>query len=309
MLKRNRSLEALRFNHNLTPSALRSSCQESETFNFLKYNKHLKCLILEIEDDNQLDYYDIQVAEDGMDSTKVNMADTFLPLSKNTSLISLNLQNSDIDDTWIAALCLGLQDLTRASLEIISKALMENCLSLRFLNLNSNRFTSVDELLSSLSRNTSLQMLDLNYNRIETSDVTFKFLETNTTLLSLPIYEVNKNYSAQNACLISKLCCHLKYNNSLSVLDLRCNSLLDVEAQLLVECLKDNKALEYLDLRQNKIGDTGFRDLFGAIVHHPCLKYLHLGGNHPPKESTHMHSSLVKLICENQTLSVLKILS
>eukprot|EP00121_Abeoforma_whisleri_P000542 Awhi_evm1s473 len=102
---------------------------------------------------------------------------------------------------------------------------------------------------------------------------------------------------------VSKLTCYLKYNRSLSFLDLRCNTISNAEA--LADSLKHNIGIEYLDLSQNHITNTGMKSLFDAVCNHPRLKFLNLEDNFTIKMNT--HSSLVKLLRENQTLSVLTV--
>ena len=98
------------------------------------------------------------------------------------------------------------------------------------------------------------------------------FLKTNTTVRNLTLDE-----SLQDGIAALAEC--LKYNKSLTTLDLSDNRIGDDGATALGECLKYNKSLTTLDLSDNRIGDDGAAALGECLKYNKSLTTLDLSDN------------------------------
>ena len=98
------------------------------------------------------------------------------------------------------------------------------------------------------------------------------FLKTNTTVTNLTLYK-----SLQGGVAALAEC--LKYNKSLTTLDLSYNEIDDDGAAALGECLKYNKSLTTLNLSDNEIGNDGAAALVECLKDNKSLTTLDLTFN------------------------------
>ena len=98
------------------------------------------------------------------------------------------------------------------------------------------------------------------------------FLKTNTTVTTFTLTDSSKDGAKSLAeCL--------KYNTSLTTLDLRLNNIGDDGAAALAECLKHNTSLTTLYLHGNGIGDDGVAALAECLKYNKSLTTLDFCGN------------------------------
>ena len=98
------------------------------------------------------------------------------------------------------------------------------------------------------------------------------FLKTNTTVTTFTLTDSSKDGAKSLAeCL--------KYNTSLTTLDLRLNNIGDDGAAALAECLKHNTSLTTLYLHGNGIGDDGVAALAECLKYNKSLTTLDFFGN------------------------------
>ena len=98
------------------------------------------------------------------------------------------------------------------------------------------------------------------------------FLKTNTTVTTFTLTDSSKDGAKSLAeCL--------KYNSSLTTLDLRLNNIGDDGAAALAECLKHNTSLTTLYLHGNGIGDDGVAALAECLKYNKSLTTLDFCGN------------------------------
>jgi len=121
---------------------------------------------------------------------------------------------------------------------------------------------------------------------VEVSNEDMKFIARafphNSTLTSLRIFSTNY-YSPVNDKGLRILCEGLKYNQSITILELIINDVSDEGAKDLCSVLELNHSITHINLRENKI--VNLPEGFAFLTH---IKYLDLFGNHnlhfPPRD-------------------------
>ncbi|XP_066025377.1 NLR family CARD domain-containing protein 3-like isoform X3 [Pocillopora verrucosa] len=121
------------------------------------------------------------------------------------------------------------------------------------------------------------------------------FLKTNTTVTNLTLYK-----SLQGGVAALAEC--LKYNKSLTTLDLSYNEIDDDGAAALGECLKYNKSLTTLHLSDNEIGNDGAAALGECLKSNKSLTTLDLSFN---KIGDNGAAALVECLKDNKSLTTL----
>ena len=133
----------------------------------------------------------------------------------------------------------------------------------------------VDEKLAS-ALGASLQIDTVAISRVKVDETLAvflsNFLKTNTTVTTFTSTDSSKDGAKSLAeCL--------KYNTSLTTLDLRLNNIGDDGAAALAECLKHNTSLTTLYLHGNGIGDDGVAALAECLKYNKSLTTLDFCGN------------------------------
>ena len=133
----------------------------------------------------------------------------------------------------------------------------------------------VDEKLAS-ALGASLQIETVAISRVKVDETLAvflsNFLKTNTTVTMFTLTDSSKDGAKSLAeCL--------KYNTSLTTLDLRLNNIGDDGAAALAECLKHNTSLTTLYLHGNGIGDDGVAALAECLKYNKSLTTLDFCGN------------------------------
>ena len=133
----------------------------------------------------------------------------------------------------------------------------------------------VDEKLAS-ALGASLQIETVAISRVKVDETLAvflsNFLKTNTTVTTFTLTDSSKDGAKSLAeCL--------KYNTSLTTLDLRLNNIGDDGAAALAECLKHNTSLTTLYLHGNGIGDDGVAALAECLKYNKSLTTLDFCGN------------------------------
>ena len=90
------------------------------------------------------------------------------------------------------------------------------------------------------------------------------------------LYIYNRNINSDAAAVLAEA---LRYNSTLWVFDLSCNSICDTGAAALAQALHHNSTLVRLDVSNNSISDAGAVALAGALNHNSTLKWLNLSSN------------------------------
>nr|XP_014350034.1 PREDICTED: NACHT, LRR and PYD domains-containing protein 3-like [Latimeria chalumnae] len=208
-------------------------------------------------------------------------------LSRNKSLIELNLDNNPIKDAGMRLICnvsnnqlqkLSLNNcsLTSGCCEGLCSVLKQNQ-SLRELNLSSNKIE--DSGISEICKadNNQLQKLSLQY--CDLTDGCCKdlasVLHTNQTLTELNLCG-NKLYDSG----VREICAALKDPNcKLQTLNLRWCCLTYGCCKDLASVLKTNQTLTELNLEENYLHDFGVREICAALKDPNCkLQTLKLTG-------------------------------
>ncbi|MBP9692916.1 MAG: hypothetical protein KBD90_06295, partial [Alphaproteobacteria bacterium] len=214
-------------------------------------------------------------------------------LSKNTSLIKLNLRSNKISDKGAISLA---QNTALTSLDLSynkigdegAKALAKNetltLLSLEWNNLNSS-------VAKALEKNTTLKRLNLDYNKIGNEGVMNLAQNTTITTLSLVSNYVDDEATKTLAGNTTLLWLNL-HNSSKGSRLLYGNNISDEGAKTLAK----NTTLTWLNLSGNKIGDEGAR----ALSQNTTLIELDLWSNKISDEGA-------KALAKNTTLTSLKI--
>jgi hypothetical protein len=96
----------------------------------------------------------------------------------------------------------------------------------------------------------------------------------------------------------------LRYNTTLTVLDLYGNDIGDEGAQALAAALMNNATLTTLPLDGNNIGDEGAQALAAALMNNATLTTLHLGENNIGDEGA---QALATALTRNATLKALRL--
>ncbi|XP_015748270.1 PREDICTED: protein NLRC3-like [Acropora digitifera] len=248
-------------------------------------------------------------------SCKGSFRTLFLALRVNTSLTSLDLSHSPIDDEGANSLSEALRvNTTLTSLNLchnaigdkgaysLSQALRVNT-SLTSLNLSHNLIgdKGANSLSQALRGNTSLSSLNLSYNSISEKGTNSlsQALRVNTSLTSLDL--CSNSIDDEGANSLSQA---LRVNTSLTSLDLSKISIGYEGANSLSQALRVNTSLTSLDLSRNSIGDEGANFLSRALRVNTSLISLDFSGNSIGDEEA---KSLSQALRVNITLTSLNL--
>ena len=134
--------------------------------------------------------------------------------------------------------------------------------------------TVAEKLAFALAASLQIETVDISQVEVDETFAVFlsNFLQTNTTVTTF-----NLTASLKNGVAALAEC--LKYNTSLTTLNLHGNKIGDDGAAALAECLKYNRSLTTLNLHGNGIGDYGAAALAECLKYNTSLTTLNLHGN------------------------------
>ncbi|XP_069769049.1 NACHT, LRR and PYD domains-containing protein 3-like isoform X2 [Narcine bancroftii] len=194
-------------------------------------------------------------------------------LSKNQSLLELDLSNNKLED---------------AGMKNLSVFLKNPDSKIQYLRLNANSFTAacINDLSSALSTNQSLISLYLGNNELGDAGVRQFFKDLKN------IQELGLENNNLSACCMKDLATTISEYQSLRSLNLSCNNLGDSGLKALSEALKKpNQRLEQLHLCSAKLTASCASDVASVLSISCTLKVLDLGGNK-------LEDHGMKLLCE-----------
>ncbi|QDQ28811.1 hypothetical protein FNU76_22015 [Chitinimonas arctica] len=239
-------------------------------------------------------------------------------LASNHGLISLHLNNSELDDQAavqladaiavhpsLAELALNGNRIGGKGAEALGRMLSRNH-SLTTLDLRNNRIDAhgAKSLASALAQDCRLATLQLGRNAIgdEGARALFNILEKNHYLVSLDL-ESNLIGRAGLQALAKANAPTCK----LSTLNLKCNPIRDEGALTIASALRNNTGLTSLDLSSTSISENGARALMTALTEHPdhSLGTLTLDCNTPI--GANCGKELAGLIAQKSTLTTLSL--
>ena len=157
---------------------------------------------------------------------------------------------------------------------------------------------NVDEIFgSAIGASLQIETFRISERKVEKTFVVFlsNFLETNTTVKTISLC----NSSIDGVTALAEC---LKYNTSLTRLELNSDEIGNVGATALGECLKCNKSLTTLILNSNKFGDVGAAALVECLKYNKSLTRLELSGNEIGNDGT---AALGECLKHNTSLTTL----
>ena len=157
--------------------------------------------------------------------------------------------------------------------------------------------TFVVFLSNFLKTNTTVKTISLCNSSIDGVTALAECLKYNTSLTRL---ELNSDEIGDDGAAALGQC--LKHNTSLTTLELNSNKIGNVGATALGECLKCNKSLTTLILNSNKFGDVGAAALVECLKYNKSLTRLELSGNEIGNDGT---AALGECLKHNTSLTTL----